>query len=57
MSKTTVWLDKTLRDELIILRVNEGKSSIEQLIKALLENYKEVNNVSSDDEQGSWFYP
>ena len=40
MSNTTIWVSKELRDKLLIMRVNEGKKNIEELIVEMLEQYK-----------------
>ena len=46
MDATTIWLSKDFKKELALLKITEDKQTYEDLIKLLLENYKEANNVS-----------
>lgn len=41
MSQTMIRVSKELRDELLILRVKEGKASIEEYIRQLIKQSKE----------------
>ena len=40
MANTTIWVTKELRDRLMIMRINEGKKNIEELIIEMLKHYK-----------------
>ena len=41
MNQAMIRVSKELRDELLILRVREGKSSIEEYIRELIKKTKE----------------
>ena len=40
MADTTIRIDTKLRDEIAILKIQNGKETLEEMIKDLLENYK-----------------
>ena len=46
MDATTIWLSKAFKKELALLKIKEDKQTYEDVIKLLLENYKEVKGVN-----------
>ena len=40
MDNTTMWVTKKLRDDLLMIRIKEGKQTLEEVIRMLIEQYE-----------------
>ena len=48
MTYTSIGISEELKKELSLLKLTEDKKTFEDLLKILIENYKEVNSVSTN---------
>lgn len=40
MDKTTMWVSKKLRDDLLMIRIKKCKRTMEEVIRMLIEEYE-----------------